>query len=299
MPSSTLPSGAARARALVLAATFSLGVVGCSSELPSGPADRLAPGQAQLDISILAAPTNDDFDNAITFTAVPFTHTVSVAEATAAADDPQDHTNCDLGSFDGHTVWYQFTPSANMRVSVNTVRSVGLDPITFILTGTRGDLTLLSCDIYGNTTLDAVAGTTYYIMIDTAFEPAGGDVVLNVVAGLEVGVTIDPVGRVNPSTGATTISGTVSCSRGAFFELGGDVIQRKAVVSDMFVSFNCEGVSHWEVEVLAEGGRLRPGKAQVRASVLFYDNTTTQEVRARAEPTTVKLVPTAAKAGSR
>jgi hypothetical protein len=272
----------------------------CSDELPSGLAERQAPAKAQLDVSTLAVPANDDFDNATTITALPFTSTVDIAEATIDDDDPLHDETCGFEPIDGQTVWYQLTPSANIRIVASTVRTIGFDPPISVYTGTRGSLSCAVSRVLPNlASFDAIAGTTYYLVAGAPEFDVGGTLFLYVDKSLEVGVTIDPVGTVNPSTGVATISGMVSCTRNSFFELGGSVVQRKAVASQgsLFASFDCEGVSHWEGEVAAESGRLVPGRAEVTAGALFTDNTTTEEVHGQAEPTTVRLIPTAAVGG--
>jgi hypothetical protein len=274
----------------------------CSEELPSGPADRQTRAKALLEVSALAVPANDDFDDAIAITSLPYGDTLDISEATTDADDPLHDETCGFQPIDGQTVWYRFTPSADMRIVASTVRTIGFDPPISVYTGTRGALTCAVSGVLPSVaTFDAVAGTTYYLVAGASEFDPGGTLRLYVDRSLEVGVTIDPVGTIDPSTGVATISGTVSCSRGSFFELGGSVLQRKAVASQgsLFASFDCEGVSHWEGEVAADAGRLTPGRALVTAGALFTDNTTTQEVHGQAEPTRVRLIPSAAVRGTR
>ena len=253
----------------------------CSKDLPTGPSDRPGAG-AQAGVSLQAAPANDDFGNAVVITALPFNHSVNSSEATAAADDPI----VDVCNLSDHTVWYRFTPTGNLRINANTVASRPDQGIS-VFTGTRGNLTRVGCSDYGSLTFDAIAGQTYFFMIGTPAGQPGGNLVLNVDLGIEVGVTIDPVGTVNPSTGVATITGTVTCSRPAFFELGGAVQQPEASASQgsLFTAGNCDDVTPWEGEVAAEEGRFEPGLAEVSVSALFTADATTEERHARASAT--------------
>jgi hypothetical protein len=54
------------------------------------------------------APGNDDFDNAIVISEIPFSDETNTVEATSAADDP-------ICTGEGHTVWYTFTPDRDLQ----------------------------------------------------------------------------------------------------------------------------------------------------------------------------------------
>ncbi len=66
------------------------------------------------------AVANDDFDNALTITAVPYTNTQDVGSATTAADDP--NFTCVSGKR-YNTVWYRYTPAETGVLTVNTFGS--------------------------------------------------------------------------------------------------------------------------------------------------------------------------------
>jgi hypothetical protein len=263
----------------------------CSKDVPTGPADKPGTGGALHSVSALAVPTNDDFDNATVVATLPFADTVNTSEATVASDDPLNDETCGFGSIGGHTVWYQFTATEDMTINLSTSGS-NFDPNVFVYTGTRGNLTRVTCNfIETSTTFDALAGETYFILVGPSGEEAGGTLVLEVAPGLEVGVTIDPIGRVSPSTGVVLISGTVTCSQPAFFELGAAVQQRKAFASQgsLGTSGDCDGVTRWEGEVVAEEGRFLGGPAEVSAGALFTANGTSEEVHGGPVSATVRL----------
>ncbi len=117
-------------------------------------------------------PDNDDFDNAILITSLPYADTRNTSEATYAIDDPGEcHNN---GS-----VWYAFTPLVDIAIEANTIGS-DYDTTLAAYTGTRGALTLVpgACndDYYGTQSrinFTAVAGTTYYFLVGTCCGQGG------------------------------------------------------------------------------------------------------------------------------
>src|SRR6266545_3924344 len=64
----------------------------------------------------LAQPANDDFDSATVIAALPFSDSISTADATTAGDDPSCTGN-------EHTVWYAFTPTQDGIIMADTVGS--------------------------------------------------------------------------------------------------------------------------------------------------------------------------------
>ena len=263
----------------------------CSKDVPTGPADKSGTGEALQVVSVLAVPANDDFDNATVITGLPFTDTLNTSEATVASDDPLNDDTCGFGSIGGHTVWYQFTPAESMPININTSRS-DYDPNVFVYTGTRGTLTRVTCNfLEASTSFDALAGETYYFLVGPSDGNPGGTLVFKVDRGLEVAVTIDPVGRVSPSTGVVVISGTVTCSQSAFFEVGGAVQQRKASTGQggFLASGNCDGVTRWEGELVTEERRFVGGPAEVSAGALFTADATSEERQGGPVSATVRL----------
>ncbi len=279
----------ARLNSLLLAGVIAGSMIACSKDLPSGP-----PHEEGLEAGSGPAaklrPPNDDFNDALVISALPFTDRVSTIDARTSHDDPPSVEHCGGGVIGGHTVWYQFTPSENLRINASTSGS-NYDTNIFVYTGTRGNLTLVECNpLPRSMTFDAVAGETYFFLVASG-EASGGNLVFTVQLGIEVGVAIDPVGTVNPSTGVVTITGTVTCSRPAFFELGGAVQQRDVQASQgsLFAAGQCSGASPWQGEVQGENGRFVPGTAEVSAGALFT-GTGTEERHGKAAPTTVRLV---------
>jgi hypothetical protein len=127
-------------------------------------------------------PPNDDFDQARTVSALPFSDTVDTTDAIAAADDP---TNC----ANNGSVWYKFSPSSDVLVQADTS---GSDYFTLlsVYTGSRAALSLLpnGCNDgfpFGQQSrlvFQATGGTTYYLLIASCCGTGGtggGDLHLN------------------------------------------------------------------------------------------------------------------------
>jgi hypothetical protein len=252
----------------VVVATLMATALACSKDLPTTPGDKPSAG-----VTLLAAPPNDDFQNAALITGLPFTHSVNTTTATAAPDDPS--SSCEI---EGHTVWYKFSATKNTRVNLFTGAS-SYDPGVAVFTRAGAQFTAVNCNpIYPSLTFNAVAGTTYYIMVGSTFEGTSGNLVLTADVGMEVGITIDPVGTVTRE-GAVTITGKLTCSKPAFFELGAALQQGTVVISQggLFASSDCDRRFRWEAQATGDNGRIMAGKATVTAIALLTADATTEE----------------------
>ena len=135
------------------------------------------------------APSNDDFASATNITSLPFTDSIHTQGATEAVDD---HSSPNCGSLLAlNTVWYQYTPSVDTIIEVDTVGS-DYDTMLHLLTGTQGDLTEIECNddigvseveyLYTSRLVaDLNAGTTYYLMVsEYDGETNGGQLELSI-----------------------------------------------------------------------------------------------------------------------
>jgi RTX calcium-binding nonapeptide repeat (4 copies) len=107
-----------------------------------------------------APPTNDNFATRTTIPAVPFTEVLSTAEATTepGESDPA------CGPI-GKTVWYQYTPPADVVLGASTLGS-DFDTLLGVWTGTSfGSLSPVTCADTLHTVFEARAGTTYLIQV--------------------------------------------------------------------------------------------------------------------------------------
>jgi len=262
-----------KAIAVTLQACFVIvGIAACSNDLPDEP----SAGAPQADVSILAVPANDEFANAVAISTLPFTDNLSTSEATNAADDPEN--DCVIG---GHTVWYQFTPSADMRINANAFGS-DYDTGIAVYTGTPPNLTQITCNddvvsgqfIQSNVNFDAAAGTTYFFMVGSFGDSPGGNLIFRVDVSVNLGVTIDPSGSVDAKTGVATISGTVTCAEPVSGTLDGSVQQRigrSLLNGGFFTFFECDGVTPWQVQVSAFDGLFVAGRLQVSVRAFAFD----------------------------
>lgn len=234
-------------------------------------------------------PANDDFDDAVPLTALPFQVTADTTEATRAADDPE----C-VGE-DGHTVWYALTLGSETEVAIDTFGS-DYDTTLSAWTGERGSLEQVACnddtqDLQSQILFVAEAGVTYYLMVGTFFDSDGGQLVLNGQVApppLELEITVDPTGVANPD-GSATISGVVTCSRPAEGPVVGTLRQRVgsrvAVGAFRVTPFECTGESPWRAVVLGETGLYRRGTATAVAAIEVFDSGRGEVVRDRADAT--------------
>jgi hypothetical protein len=269
--------------AMLLAGVMAVGMTACSKDLPDEP----SAGAPQADVAILAIPTNDDFANAVEISTLPFTDNLNTSEATAVGDPAND---CLV---DGHTVWYQFTPSADMRINANTFGS-DYDTGIAVYTGTPPNLTQITCNddavtgqfVQSNVNFDAVGGTTYYFMVGSCCGSDGGNLVFNVNVSVNLGLTVNPSGSVDAKTGVATISGTVTCSEPVSGTLDGFIEQRigRAILRGFFFTFiECDGVTSWDVQVVADNGLFVAGRVQATVNAFVPDRDFARQV------TTVRL----------
>jgi hypothetical protein len=155
------------------------------------------------------APANDDVTAATVIAAPPpFADTVDTSEATAAPGD----LDCS-GVEDTHTVWYTITPTTDMLLGLLTEPQFAGEVSTSVASGSPGSLSFLQCSFATTQTLDAKAGTTYYIQLASAGTDPGGLIRFGVVQVEPVTVTLglDPTGRIDG--GVITVGGALRCSR--------------------------------------------------------------------------------------
>ncbi len=155
--------------------------------------------------ALAAPPSNDDFDSATIITVLPFSDIVDTSEATVAPDDPG--VSCAFGTLSS-TVWYSFTPAADMRIRADVSASNYFNVVA-AYTGTRGALTEVGC-ASPFLTIDVSAGVTYRFMDFTLVGYVPGTLTFKLYEPIPVtaAVTIDATGL------ATSCSRTGSSSAG-------------------------------------------------------------------------------------
>jgi PKD repeat protein len=120
----------------------------------------MSPSAALADV-----PPNDDFTNATTISALPFTDTVDATALTREAGEP---TACQYSGSIG-TAWYAFTSTQTESITASVS---GDYPMVAAYTGTSlADLRLLDCRGYWNPlTIRADAGQTYYFQVGPEYD---------------------------------------------------------------------------------------------------------------------------------
>jgi len=150
--------------AVVLAGVTTL-LASCTRDIPVQP--RRPSLTAQL-----VAPSNDNFGNATVITALPFSDTVDITDATM--ETGEQPPSCAFGSSSGKTVWHTFTPAATGLLSI----TINAPFSTVVAVDTGGSLSSLGEVICrspfgGLSTFVAQAGTTYHFQLDGMFGGSG------------------------------------------------------------------------------------------------------------------------------
>lgn len=217
-----------------------------------------------------AVPGNDEIDNPIVVPSHPYTNTQDTSDATTG---PTDASCAGMG----HTVWYEYTPSAGGRLEANTF---GSNYDTTLAVGTsdgEGGLEVIACnddagdDLQSRVRWDAGAGVTYLIQVGSFLSSPGGSLTFNLddappFVPLDLELTLDNTGRVSKS-GVVAISGTVRCS-------GTDSVYVEVMLSQRvgrFVVraygediFECsDESSQWQMQLSSSAGKFGGGKADV------------------------------------
>ncbi len=122
------------------------------------------------------APNNDDFNSPRLITTTPANMSQDTTGATTAGDDPS--FTCVSGQR-YNTVWYRYTAPSTGTLIINTFDS-SYDTVLAIWTGSRGNLTSITCNDDANNTLQSqvqvavTSGTTYHIEIAGYYATAYG-----------------------------------------------------------------------------------------------------------------------------
>jgi hypothetical protein len=221
-----------------------------------------------------APPANDDVGAATVVGALPFSDTVDTSEATAAAGD----LDCS-GLEDTHTVWYTLTPQTDVVLGLRTTPQFPEHVFTSIATGSPGSLSFLQCSSLDTQTLNATAGTTYFIQLSSAGDDPGGLVTFSVeqVRPISVFLALRKTGKVDQGT--VTVGGTLRCSRrlpaGAEVVVQGTLSQGDA--SGVLVPFHsavgCPSGTwlRWQATVQVLAGAFAPGTATLTATAFACD----------------------------
>ncbi len=154
----------------------------------------------------LGGPANDLIANA-TLVTLPSSTTQNPNGSTVTGTDP---SSCNGGA---NTVWFRYVATATQPITITTQGS-SYDTLLSVYTGTPGSLTSVGCDDDGGTTvrswvgLNAVNGTTYYIMVAKfGGTPLAGAATLTLT--LSAVPTGDTLALYNTSFGYTSLIDTL------------------------------------------------------------------------------------------
>jgi hypothetical protein len=163
LPPSSLAAGDHQIRAFIDS--------GCSVTEGNDNDNVSSPSLLSVANPAFSPPDHDNFNSAKPASAFPFTDVVNVMGATTDADDPAVPA-CNLGP--GMTsVWYQYTPSQNTSLILDTFGS-NFDTFIAVWSGSRGNLALAGCNDdfdFANKNYQSLvdvnlqAGTTYYFEV--------------------------------------------------------------------------------------------------------------------------------------
>jgi hypothetical protein len=233
-----------------------------------------------LTLMAFGIPPNDDILNATQIPSLPFSDTVEMRLATSDADDP----SCGPSP----SVWYRFTPTTDMGVSLvaHIAQDIPLGtrnpPHVSVYTGAPGNLTQVTCgEEPGPVLFAASAGTTYYIKMT-----ADGDrYTLTATEGPlppHVALAVNDTGSVNAKTGIATVSGNISCtpvSNDSFvttLAVNGILTQRLGrqtfQANFSWVGTCTAGPVLWSATAQSSQGLFVGGKAMVSASASAHNS---------------------------
>lgn len=214
-------------------------------------------------LAFAAPPDNDLPAGAIAITAIP----AQVAQDTTEATTSTDNVGCGSDGTDQASVWYTLTLAEATAVQIDASSSsyrVGINAFA----GAPTAEALFDCREQ-TLRLDAAAGTTYYLMfadIDGAANGGQLDVTLDVAPPpIELALTVDSSGKVNPKTGEATITGTVMCST-ATSDAAVDAELREPMGRFTIRGFGGSGMAcgpepvAWSMVVVGDNGRFGPGR---------------------------------------
>lgn len=218
-----------------------------------------------------AAPDNDGYAGRIAVGALPASISVDTTEATTDADDAALNADCGAPATDA-SVWYSFTPGAdgNYLVGLDADYSAGV----LVASGGPGSWHVESCGP-GGTTFSGTTGTEYSVLVFDDQEDGagnGGHVTINVQEAPPtptIDIAVDPKAKFN-ADGSITLTGTATCTGGAFAEVDADVTQivgRTKIRGYGYTEVLCDDAAHpFSMQVTSDNGIFKGGKA---ASVSF------------------------------
>ena len=236
----------------------------------------LYPDSGSLHLSVADAPpppVNDDISGAIAVTPLPFDVAMNTESATASPSDPV--SPC-FGEAYGATVWFTYTAATAETVGFSGNANFGA--FADVYAGSPDALSWQQCSRMdgGGFRLDPIAGTTYYIVVGSTYGGPGGEFSLHAEKTLQLGLTLNAVGRVKSRTGLATLTGTISCSKPAYVNTNAGRLTQKVGRNTIAAAFSidsffCPGGSvPWQTTAASPTGPFIGGQANVDLSIFGY-----------------------------
>ena len=127
-------------------------------------------GDLYINLQEVSPPVNDGLGNAESITALPFSATVDITDASIESNEPQ------FCYFMGRTIWYSFIPTESMLLRASTLgSSISGNVNIYQATGDGfSNLQHLQCSGPGGSpTFQVEANQTYYLQVGPAFGEVG------------------------------------------------------------------------------------------------------------------------------
>lgn len=132
--------------------------------------DQGGNGTYQLNIQAIVPPSNDDFLNATSIGALPFSDPIDLSAATTQAGEPIPSCAVPFAPV-SKTAWYTFTPADTRSILASNHAAFG--NVVAVYTGsTLATLTEVSCRTE-SVVFTAEAGTTYHFFVGGVFDQGG------------------------------------------------------------------------------------------------------------------------------
>ena len=125
-------------------------------------------------LDAIQPPPNDNFADATSIPALPFSDTADLTSASLEAGEPTTPSCARPFGPLTSSAWYRFTPTETGSIS-GSAFSGGFSSVVAAYTGTSvASLTEVGCGVFGNrSTFRAVANTTYYFQVGGLFGQSG------------------------------------------------------------------------------------------------------------------------------
>ena len=226
-----------------------------------------------------AVPGNDTFSGATTINSIPFSTTEDTTQATLDSADSAAGSACGvLGFVFSNSVWFSYTPSSSQLIQIDTSGSNYSTGVA-VLTGSPSGFSAVSCSL-GGSTFSANPGTMYYIDVAQFGGGTGGtlSLAMNALPDPISAFAVDGSGSFDKSSGAATVTGTITCAPGAFSfgsgQINTDAHGRNASIGSVpFFGYpvsglTCDGTSHhWSLTVTPRSGSFKGGPVTASVNV--------------------------------